>query len=105
MFVENQIHNDKNKQAFFSELQNIDWSELYNSSETQSSFDLLHNQRLALHNKHFPKVRKKIRYNNKKPWLSEWLWNSIKHKNKSYYKYKKMIVLENNYSARLLKLC
>ena len=59
MFVENRIYNDKNKQAFFSVLQNIDWSELYNSSETQSSFDLLHNQLLALHNKHFPKVSKK----------------------------------------------
>ena len=104
MFVENRIYNDKNKQAFFSELQNIDWSELCNSSETQSSFDLLHNQLSALHNKHFPKVRKKIRYNNKKPWLSEGLRNSIKHKNKYYYKYQKIIVLEMNYSVRLLKL-
>ena len=47
------------KQAFFSELENIDWSQLYNSSDTQSSVDLLHNQLLVLHNKHFPKVRKK----------------------------------------------
>ena len=77
MFIDNRIYIYENKQAFFSELQNIDWSELYNSSETQSSFDLLHNQLLALHNKHFPKVRKKIRYNNKKPWLSEGLRNSI----------------------------
>ena len=58
MFIENRIYNDKNEQAFFSELENIDRPEFYNSSETRSSFDLLHKQLLALHNKHFPKIRK-----------------------------------------------
>ena len=59
-FVERRIYNETSKQAYFSELEHIDWSQLYNSSDTQSSFDLLHHQLLVLHNKHFPKARKKI---------------------------------------------
>ena len=33
-FVERRIYNENSKQAFFSELENIDWSQLYNSSDT-----------------------------------------------------------------------
>ena len=71
--------------------------------DTQSSFDLLHNQLLVLHNKHFPKVRKKIRYNNKKPWLSEGLRNSIKHKNNLCYKYKGLDCVRNEIQYKTYK--
>ena len=48
-----------------------------------------HKHQIEIYNKHFPKIRIKRKYNNKKPWLSEGLQSSIKQKNKLYLKFKK----------------
>ena len=63
---------------------------MYRTSDTQGAFDILHNQLVALFNKHFPKVKVKREYNNRKPWLSEALKNSIRYKNKLYKKSKRV---------------
>ena len=81
----------------------IDWCELCSASGTQESFDLFHNRLTALHNKHFPKVRIKRRYNNKKPWLTEALRISIKHKNKLYYIYQKVKSVSNELNYKRYK--
>ena len=56
--------------------------------------------------KHFPKVKIKHKYNNRKPWLSEASRNSIRHKNKLYTRYKKVEPVHNevNYGSYKSKL-
>ena len=57
----------KNKNAFLDTIRGIGWNEIYNNSGTQKCFDLFHGKLLTLLNKFFPKVRRKMEYNNKKP--------------------------------------
>ena len=63
---------------------------MYRASDTQGAFDIFHNQLVALFNKHFPKVKEKRKYNNRKPWLSEALKTSIRYENKLYRKSKRV---------------
>ena len=51
---------------------------------TQQASSLLHQKLSNLYDEHFPKRKVKLKYNNKKPWLSEGLRNAIKHNNKLY---------------------
>ena len=67
-----------------------DCNEICRASDTQCAFDVFHDHLLELYNKHFPKIRIKKKYTNIKPWLSEALKNSIRHKNKLYLKHKKV---------------
>ena len=80
------LYNQRNKQAFLYVLQETDRSGIYGIPGTQSWFDTFHGKLASLPNKSFPNVRMKKRYNNRKPWLSDALQNSIKLKNKLYYK-------------------
>ena len=89
------IYNSKNMREFSETLSHTDWSEMYTASGTQEAFDLFHNKLMELHNKHFPKVRIKKGYSNRKPWLSEALRDCIKRKNKMYYVFKKMPSVNN----------
>ena len=77
IYMEKRVYSDKNKRDFTQALAGIDFSEIYNVHGTQSSFDLFHGKLLTLINKYFPKLRIKIKYNNRKPWLSEGLRKSI----------------------------
>ena len=78
--------NDRNRQNFTQSVAEIDWEEMYHIQHTQQAFSLLHQKLSNLYDEHFPKRRVKLKYNNKKPWLSEGLRNAIKHKNKLYIK-------------------
>ena len=79
----------KNKE-FYHAVGTTNWDEIDRATDTQQAFDLFHNQLTELYNKHFPKVRIKKKYSNRKPWLSEGLKNSIRHNNKLYVKCKKV---------------
>ena len=94
-YMERRLYNQRNKQAFLQVLQETDWSDIFNIPGTQSCFNTFHGKLVSLLNKSFPKVRIKKRYNNRKPWLSDALRNSIKLKNKLYYKYKKISSVYN----------
>ena len=89
IYIERRLYNERNKQTFLDALQEIDWGEIYNITGTQSCFDI------------FPKVRIKMKYNNRKPWLSDALRNSIKFKNKLYWKFRKIgsVYNENYYKS------
>ena len=89
------IYDNKNMREFSETLSHTDWSEMYTASGTQEAFDLFHNKLMELHNKHFPKVRIKKGYSNRKPWLSEALRDCIKRKNKMYYVFKKVPSVNN----------
>ena len=95
IYMERRLYNQRNKQAFLQVLQETDWSDIFNIPGTQSCFNTFHGKLVSLLNKSFPKVRIKKRYNNRKPWLSDALRNSIKFKNKLYYKYKKISSVYN----------
>ena len=95
IYMERRLYNQRNKQAFLQVLQETDWSDIFNIPGTQSCFNTFHGKLVSLLNKSFPKVWVKKRYNNRKPWLSDALRNSIKLKNKLYYKYKKISSVYN----------
>ena len=90
VFVYKGLFSSKHKNDFYHALSVTDWNEIYRASDTQCAYDLFHDHLLELYNKYFPKTRTKNKYNNRKPWLSEALKNSIRHKNKLYLKYKKV---------------
>ena len=90
VFVYKRLFSSKHKNDFYHALSVTDWNEIYRASDTQCAYDLFHDHLLELYNKHLPKIRTKKKYNNRKPWLSEALKNSIRHKNKLYLKYKKV---------------
>ena len=79
-------NSSRNKQAFLEDLRIADWDSIYRIQDTQLAFSQFHSLLLSLFNKNFPKREVKIQYNNRKPWLSDGLKDSIKHKNKLYYK-------------------
>ena len=56
-----------------------------------------------MYNKYFPKNRVKHKYNNRNPWLSEGLKNSIKQKNKFYLRFKKVSSALNDESYKCYK--
>ena len=89
-----------------NELRDFDWQHVMLQNDTNSSFDSFHAIIKELHNKHFPKTKIKIRYNNNKPWLSDDLKEEIKVKNKLYCLSKKIPCLrtEQNYKTFKYKL-
>ena len=105
-FMYRRVYNQQNKQAFLTALEHINWDEVHGSCDTQSSFNVFHNCLTGLLNKHFPIVRIKKRYNNRKPWLTDALRQSIKRKNKLYSTYKRLPCVRNelNYKTYKCKL-
>ena len=79
----------------------VDWQSVFSLTSTNPSFDCFHTILKQLHNKHFPKMKLKLRYNNNKPWLSDDLKDEIKVKNKLYCLSKKVPCLrtEQNYKS------
>ena len=86
VFILKRLCSIPNKNAFLDDLNKVDWNAIYRTRDTQEAFSHFHHVLLSLFNKNFPKKKIKIRYYNKKPWLSAGLKLSIKHKNKLYYK-------------------
>ena len=77
---------EKNKQNFSELVSNTDWSNIINSEDTQAAFTDFHTTLKSHFEKSFPITKVNFKYNNRKPWLSEDLRNSIKHKNKLHIK-------------------
>ena len=90
VYMHKRLFSLKNKEEFYHAVSTTNWGEIDRATDTQHAFALFHNQVTELYNKHFPKVRIKKKYSNRKPWLSEGLKNSIKHKNELYVKCKKV---------------
>ena len=93
----------KNKESFMNSLREVDWRNIHNQSETNSSFNCFYDTIKELHNKHFPKVKMKIRHNNNKPWLSDDIKDEIKQKNKLYKISKKIPCLRNELNYKTHK--
>ena len=79
-----------NKSNFIQDISVILWDrELYCLKNTNPACHKFHSLLKTSHNKHFPLRKVKIKYNNRKPWLSDSLRDCIKKKNKLHAKYKK----------------
>ena len=99
----------KNKQAFIQSFAETDWSEIYNVTSTEIAFTAFHKKLMDLLTKYFPKVRVKKKYHYRKPWLSEAIRTSNKHKNKSYHRYRKYNsakseILYKSYKTKLTQI-
>ena len=81
-------------------MSNISWDEISWATDTQQAFDTFLKHLVEMYIKHFHKIRVKKKYNNRKPWLSEGLKNSIKQKNKLYLKFKKVSSALNDESYK-----
>ena len=88
-YVYKRLYSSRNRENFCLAMSNMRWDEINRATDTQQAFDTFHKHLIEMYNKHFHKIRIKRKYNNKKPWLSEGLKNSIKQKNKLYLKLKK----------------
>ena len=84
-------------------MSNINWDEISRATDTQQAFDTFHKHLVEMYNKHFPKIRVKKKYNNRKPWLSEGRKSSIKQKNKLCLKFQKVSSAFNNESYKCYK--
>ena len=90
LYIWKRILNTSNSQSFLDLVSNADWSEVYRFTNAQEAFSKFHTKLKLFYDEAFPKKRIKIRYNCKKPWLSEDLKHKIKLKNKLYAKSKKI---------------
>ena len=109
MHMVKRVYNSRNKQGFPEAIAQVEWSEIFTAQGNQWAFDHFHKVLLVLLDKHFPKVKIKHKYNNRKPWLSEASRNSIRHKNKLYTRYKKVEPVHNgvtngSYKSKLKQL-
>ena len=89
-YIFKRLYSFLNIENFCQAMSNISWDEISRTRDTQQAFDTFHKHLVEIYNKHFPKIRIKRKYNNRKPWLSEGLKNFIKQKNKLYLKLKKV---------------
>ena len=80
----------RNKHDFLCAMSNVDWSSIYSDMCTQGAFSLFHSTLVNHYNKHFPMQKIKLKYNCRKPWLTQGLKDAIKVKNKLYKKYQKI---------------
>ena len=106
------IYSMKNKQAFIESIAETDWSEIYNVTSTEIAFNAFHKKCMNLLNKCFMKIRVKKKYHHtihRKPWLSEALCTSVKHKNKLYRRhriinYVKSEIIYKSYKTKLTQI-
>ena len=80
VFIVKHSFTAKNKHAFQEDLKIVDWQSIYSINDTQAAFSQFYQKLLNLYDKNFPKRKIKLRYNHRKPWLSEGLRYSIKQK-------------------------
>ena len=102
-YIYKRLYGSQNKDNFCHAMSNISWDEISRATDTQQAFDTFHKHLVEMYNKHFPKIRVKKKYNNRKPWLSEGPKNSIKQKNKLYLKFKKVSSALNDESYKCYK--
>ena len=80
--------NANNVSKFKDELQTVNWSEVRDSSDPSSAYDVFLRKYTDIYNKCFPLKKVKIKNNGlTKPWISKALLKSIKKKNILYRRF------------------
>ena len=93
IFKRNFTH--KAQQSFNSILQNMDWNCVLNESDTNKAFSIFVHTYSSIYYQAFPKIRVKVRYYHRKPWLTEIMKNSMRQKNKLFKLSKKYPVIDS----------
>lgn len=78
-----------NFNKFSDSLKNCNWNSVNTNMDTQSAFTDFHNKINYYYNESFPLCTFTKKYNNKYPWMTDAIKNSIKYKNKLFIKYRK----------------
>jgi len=78
----------KNKHKFKKSLKSQSWNYIYHAEDINLSFTYFQNQFLYMIEEHFPEKKINIKYDNRLPWVTDGLRNSIKHKHKLINNYK-----------------
>ena len=107
IFKRNFTH--KAQLSFNSLLQDLDWNCVLNESDTNKAYSMFVHIYSSIYNRAFPKIRVKVKYYHRKPWLTEVMKNSIRQKNKLFKLSKKYAVIDSilkykNYHSTLKKL-
>ena len=87
--------NDTTINHFREKLSNADWADIYAQRECQNAYSLFHSKMSSLYEECFPLKKKSVVYKTRRPWLTNELKSLIKHKNKSFIKYRKRPSLTN----------
>ena len=94
--------------SFNSLLQDMDWNCVLNESDTNKAHSMFVHIYSSIYDQAFPKIRVKVKYYHRKPWLTEVMKNSIRQKNKLFKFSKKYPVIYSilkykNYHSTLKK--
>ena len=74
---------------FSEEIHSVDWNKIIELQDAQICYTEFHNIFACIYERHFPLIKVKSRYKNRKPWLTAELKTSINKKNKLHVKQKK----------------
>ena len=81
-YIHRRNMSQRNKHEFLCAMSTVDFNSIYSQIDTQEAFSMFHSMLLKLYNKHFPMQKIKLKYNSRKPWLTQGLKDSIRVKNK-----------------------
>ena len=79
-FIWTRKYNNENKEKFITSIRVVNWDDLIPTVNAQNAFTLFLNKLSNEYHKAFPMVKIKKQYNNRKPWLTPALRDSIKKK-------------------------
>ena len=82
-------YSTRNVEKFKNDLCSVTWNDVMSVDDPQIAYTMFFKTLSDIYNKCFPLRKVKSTYYNRKPWLTENLKESIKHKNKLYAKFKK----------------
>ena len=88
-YIYKRIMSQKNYDSFHLLISQIDWANVTGCNDCQTSFSTFYDIIKRCYDKAFPIQKIKKGYNNRLPWLTDELKQSIKYKNKLYVKAKK----------------
>ena len=98
------ILSDKNIQIFSQKLASCNWDFVLHNQDGRETFDLFYNKFQSIYNDAFPIKVTTAKYDNRKPWLSAALKNSIKLKNRLYVNQLKRPNAENITKYKMYKV-
>lgn len=88
-------YNSNNVDKFCQNIQQFDWQEILFDEDGKHAFHSFYQKFTATYYQSFPLKKSHSKYHDRKPWLSQGLKKSIKHKNQLYAKYMKNPTQDN----------
>ena len=93
------VYNETNKQTFLNQLQQSDWTSVYNTDDTHSKFKIFYDRFTTLHNINFPLQTLSRSKARQKPWLTKELHKMRRTRDKYYIKMTKGKIDKKEYNS------